>query len=199
VRTDSEIIAESLEEAVGFGDLFERHARAIHRYAARRIGETAAEDVMSETFLVAYERRADFASESGSALPWLYGIATVLLRKHRRLEAVAWKGLLAGRELTAASDLVEELGSRLDAIAAIDALANAIRRMPERDRDALLLYAWGDLDYEGVAQALGIPVGTVRSRLNRARRVLRAASDRSTAPGKEVHRGRVDSASQSAG
>ncbi|HEX4442277.1 MAG TPA: RNA polymerase sigma factor [Galbitalea sp.] len=198
MRTDSELIAESLNQSTGFGQLYERHAKTIHRYAARRVGATEADDVMSETFLIAYQRRANFSLESESALPWLYGIATNLLHKHRRLEAAAWKTLAATHEPAVAPDVAQAIGSRLDAQIAVATLASAICRMPARDRDALLLYAWGDLDYEGVAEALGIPIGTVRSRLNRARRVLRAANDRNPLPEEEVHDGRVDSASQGA-
>ena len=199
MSTDSEIIRRSRDTPAAFAELYDRHAVAIHRYASRRLAE-AADDIMSETFLVAFERRAAFDESATDARPWLYGIATTLLKKHRRQEARAWRGLMAG----GAADRVvvaEGPDDRLDAELGIRRLASAIRRMPARDRDALLLYAWGDLDYEGVALALDVPVGTVRSRLNRARRQLRQASGR-TAPAEEVEHGResgrADSAPQGA-
>lgn len=153
---------------------------------------------MSETFLVAFERRADFDLERDDARPWLYGIATTLLKKHSRLEARAWKGLVAAGAAEVGHDAIEALGSRVDAEIAVHRLAAALARMPARDRDTLLLHAWADLDYEGIAQALAVPVGTVRSRLNRARRTLRALADRGAAPDKEVDHGRTDTASQGA-
>ena len=125
----------------------------------------------------------------------MYGIVTTLLRKHARLEARAWKGIVAAGAAELDRDAIEAMASRVDAEVAIRGLGSAIRRMPARDRDALLLYAWGDLDYEGVAQALDIPIGTVRSRLNRARRTLRAMAGRPT-PTEEVEHGRLDPASQ---
>ncbi|MEO6115645.1 MAG: sigma-70 family RNA polymerase sigma factor, partial [Pseudolysinimonas sp.] len=95
MSTDSEIIRRSQETPAAFAELYDRHAVAIHRYASRRLGE-AADDVMSETFLVAFERRAAFDPAIEDARPWLYGIATTLLKKHRRQEARAWRGLVAG-------------------------------------------------------------------------------------------------------
>ncbi|MEO7720557.1 MAG: sigma-70 family RNA polymerase sigma factor [Pseudolysinimonas sp.] len=187
MSTDSEIIRRSRDTPAAFAELYDRHAAVIHRYASRRIGE-AADDIMSETFLVAFERRADFDESVTDARPWLYGIATTLLKKHRRQEARAWRGLVAGGAAEQAV-AVDGPDGRLDAELGIRRLAGTLRRMKAGDRDALLLYAWGDLDYEGVALALDIPVGTVRSRLNRARRQLRQASGRMT-PAEEVEHGR---------
>jgi RNA polymerase sigma-70 factor (ECF subfamily) len=146
--------------------------------------------------LVAFERRAAFDLERDDALPWLYGIASTLLRKHARLETQAWKGIVAAGAAALDHDAIEAMDSRVDAEAAIRGLASAIRQMPARDRDVLLLYAWSDLDYEGVAQALGTPIGTVRSRLNRARRKLRASTGLRSTLAEEVEHGRLDPASQ---
>ena len=195
---DSDIIGRSRENPAVFSQLYDRHAPTVHRYAMRRIGETAAEDIMSETFLVAFERRADFDDTKEDARPWLLGIATVLLRKHSRLEARAWRGIVAAGAAELDRDAIEALGSRVDAEVAVRALASSIKRMPSRDRDTLLLYAWGDLDYEGVALALDVPTGTVRSRLNRARHTLRATTSRGAALDKEVDHGRTNPASQGA-
>jgi len=201
VSTDSEIIRRSRASPAAFAELYDRHAAVIHRYASRRIGE-AADDIMSETFLVAFEKRESFDDSVDDARPWLFGIATVLLSKHRRQEARAWRGLvadgLAAARTTGGTDRPDD---RLDADREVRKLAAAIHRMPARDRDALLLYAWGDLDYEGVARALDVPVGTVRSRLNRARRQLRQASGRDASAEEVEHgreSGRADAAPQSA-
>jgi RNA polymerase sigma factor (sigma-70 family) len=196
VSSDSDIIRRSRENPAAFGELYDRHAATIHRYAARRAGATTADDIMSETFLVAFERRGDFELEREDAKPWLYGIATTLLRKHARLESRAWKGIVAAGAAALDHDAIEAMASRVDAELAVKALGAAIRRMPARDRDALLLYAWGDLDYEGIGQALAIPIGTVRSRLNRARRTLRADTGLHRTLAEEVEHGRLDPASQ---
>lgn len=198
MSTDSEILGRSRDTPAAFAELYDRHAPTIHRYAARRIGTTVADDIMSETFLVAFERRADFDLERDDARPWLYGIATTLLKKHSRLEARAWKGLVAAGIAELGTDAIEALDSRVDAEIAVRGLGSALRRMPARDRDTLLLHAWADLDYEGIAQALAVPIGTVRSRLNRARRTLHAFADPGTAPDKEVDHGRTDTASRGA-
>ncbi|TFB52067.1 sigma-70 family RNA polymerase sigma factor [Cryobacterium tagatosivorans] len=178
--------------------MYDRYARAVFRYAAGRVGNGHADDIMSETFLVAFERRESFDITIGDARPWLFGIATTLMRKHSRVEAKAWKGLVAHGAAAVPDDAIEAIGSRIDAEFAVKAIAAALRKMPTRDRDALLLYAWADLDYEGVAQALQIPVGTVRSRLNRARRTLRAASHRGSTPDQEVEHGRNNVAAETA-
>jgi len=198
VSSDSDIITRSRDTPAAFSELYDRYAVVIHRFAARRIGGNAAEDIMSETFLVAFERRFTFLSDQDDAKPWLYGIATTLMKKHARLDARAWKGLAAASSAEVHHDVTEAVGSRIDAAASMRRLGSAMNRMPAGDRDALLLYAWGDLDYDGVAAALGVPVGTVRSRLNRARRKLRAASELGIALTLEVEDGRVDSAPQSA-
>lgn len=190
---DAEIVRKSLQSPVAFTELYERHAATVYRYAARRTDRTVAEDIMSETFLVAFERRTSYDSAFDSALPWLLGIATTLAHKHARVEARAWKGLVA--EHNAASvepDNIERLGARIDAAASMGRVSVVMRRMRAGDRDVLLLHAWGDLTYEQIAQALEIPIGTVRSRLNRARRSLRAALDRADARTEEVDHERID-------
>lgn len=187
VTSDSEIVRRSWDQPAAFAEVYDRHAPAVYRYAARRAGIDAADDIMAETFLVGFERRERFDASYESALPWLLGIATILTRKHRGAEARYLRAVAASGP---PANVVQDRDDRLDASLTVRALADAIRRLPARDRDALLLYAWGDLDYEGVALALGVPVGTVRSRLNRARRVLRQSAG--IAPAEEVDRGRVE-------
>lgn len=196
VNPDNEVIQRSLAEPAVFAQLFDRHATSVYRYVAQRLGDHAAEDVMSETFLIAFERRTSFDSAVRDARPWLMGIATRLLRKHLRLEAVAWKGMSADLAAQVVPDLIDQAGSRIDAERLSRRLAKALRRLSVDDRDTLLLYAWTDLDYAAIAIAMQVPIGTVRSRLNRARRILRAAGTHTIE--EETDHGRVDPAPQHA-
>jgi RNA polymerase sigma factor (sigma-70 family) len=181
VSSDSEIIDRSRDTPAAFSELYDKHSAMIHRYVSGRVGAQIADDVMSETFLIAFERRNDFDKTRGDASPWLYGIATTLLKQHARQEARAWKGMVADGQGRVGHNEIEAADSRVDAQREIKRLSSSLRKMHARDRDVLLLHAWGDLDYEGIAQALDLPIGTVRSRLNRARRLLRTATNRGAA------------------
>lgn len=174
MSTDSEIIERSLDEPGAFSEIFERHVRPVGGYIRRRIGADAVDDVLSETFLIAFRRRASFDLAGESARPWLLGIATKVVKNHRAAEARQWRAFEASSaaDAVAAEPPHTASDARLDADAALRALAPRIAALATRDRDALLLYAWGELTYEQIADALGVPVGTVRSRLNRVRRKL---------------------------
>ncbi len=174
VTTDSEIIQRSLQQPAAFADLFDRHARAVNAFATYRVGRHAAEDVLSETFLVAFRRRADFDTDVESAAPWLLGIASRLIRRHRALEARQWRSFAASISQQEHLSLggLEDAMSRLDAEREVEMLRARIAALAPRDRETLLLYAWQGMSYDEVAAALGVPVGTVRSRLNRVRRRL---------------------------
>lgn len=186
---DGAIIARSLEQRAVFAELYDRHERVVYRYAARRLGATHADDITSETFLVAFSRRHAFIG-GHDARPWLLGIATTLMQKHARQEARAWKGMLASDLARVDIDHIERADARLDAKGIARRLGRAIARLPDGDRDVLLLHTFGDLDYAGIGEALSIPVGTVRSRLNRARRKLRAAIAPAIGEDKEENHGR---------
>ena len=197
VSPDNEVIERSAREPAVFAALYDRHATSVFRYAAQRLGDHAADDVMSETFLVAFEKRASYDVTVVDARPWLLGIATRLMRKHVRLEALAWKGMSAELAAQIAPDFIDLAGARMDAQRLTRRLAKALQRLSEIDRDTLLLYAWGDLDYASLAIAMQVPVGTVRSRLNRARRQLRRAAGIETIE-QETEHGRADAAPQHA-
>lgn len=173
MSTDSEIIRRSLGRPEAFAELFDRHARAVNAFAAYRIGSEAAEDVLSETFLVAFRRRADFDLSKDSAAPWLLGIASRLIRRHRAVEARHWRAFAAvvGEDHVSLGGLDEAM-RRVDAERELRALRERIAALAPKDRETLLLYAWQGMSYDDVADALGVPVGTVRSRLNRVRRRL---------------------------
>ncbi|MGP3632933.1 RNA polymerase sigma factor [Streptomyces sp. 24-1644] len=169
---DAEIIAQSLEQPELFAGLYDHHAPDIHRYAARRLGEEAADDITAETFLIAFRTRGRYDTTHRLARPWLYGIAANLIGKHRRTEVRALRALArTGQDPVAAS-----WSERSDDRIAVQApLAGALAGLSPGDRHVLLLVAWADLGYQEVAEALQIPLGTVRSRLNRARRKVREA------------------------
>jgi RNA polymerase sigma factor (sigma-70 family) len=170
--SDAEVIGRSLDEPEAFGLIYDRHAATLLRFLGRRAGARVAEGLVGELFRIAFERRQTFDTSRESALPWLYGIGSNLLLKHRRGEA---RWLRASAQLVATG----EAAGRRAAAAALDArllfprVADAIETLPDGEREALLLFAWEDLSYQGVAEALELPVGTVRSRLNRARAHLR--------------------------
>jgi RNA polymerase sigma-70 factor (ECF subfamily) len=176
-QTDSELISGSRAEPEMFTEIFDRHHGELYRYLRRRIGPGLAGDLAAETFVTAFARRGAYRAQSPDARPWLYGIAHNLLRSHvrheqRRLAAYARHGAEPVADAGALAEF-SLADARADAAAAGTRLAQILARMPARDRDALLLFAWGDMSYAEVAEALDIPVGTVRSRLNRARRQLR--------------------------
>ena len=180
--TDACAIAASLSEPSAFAVVFDRHAASLHRFLARRIEPADADSLLGEVFRIAFERRASFDTSRDSARPWLYGIATNLIARHRRSEARRLRAMasLASRRLdsSADGDVVGDRAARvLDAQQEWATVVDAIGSLPDAERDTLLLYAWEDLSYDDIAAALDIPVGTVRSRLNRARHRLRAVAD----------------------
>jgi RNA polymerase sigma factor (sigma-70 family) len=173
-RSDADLLARGGDEPELIGILFDRYFTVIHRYLERRIGAEGADELSAEVFRVAFEQRRRFLALQESALPWLYGVATNLLLKHWRRER---RHLRALARFRATSDrgnpALEGAEERLDARSARTQLLGALASLPQGDRDVVVLIAWEELSYEEVAAALAIPVGTVRSRLNRARRTLR--------------------------
>jgi len=172
--TDADLIGRSIDDPRAFMPLVERHHRVLFGYLARRVGRDIAEDVTSETFARAFAQRARYDRARLDARPWLFGIATNLLRNHARSE---------GRQLRAYSrhgvqdrthDDDAAVDARVDAKAQSQVLAGALEQLKAGDREALLMFAWNDMSYEDIAASLDIPVGTVRSRLNRARKIVKA-------------------------
>jgi RNA polymerase sigma factor (sigma-70 family) len=173
VDADSTLIELSLREPERFADIFDRHYVEIHGYVARRLGSTLADDLTSECFLVAFDQRRRYDLTRPSARPWLYGIASNLIARHRRAEARQYRALARTDRPHAAE--MEGVAGRLDAQALRGRLADALADIAGADRDVLLLVAWAQLSLEEAAEALGIPAGTARSRLHRARTKTRAA------------------------
>jgi RNA polymerase sigma-70 factor (ECF subfamily) len=159
--TDAEVIAASADNPEAFVALFDRHFDELYRYLARRVGPDLGEDLAAETFARAFDTRRRYFREQVDALPWLYGIAVNLLRKHWRTEERRLRAYAREEARRAA-----EPNGRLDQGSQV---ASLLAGLSAEEREVLLLYAWADLSYEDIAAALGVPVGTVRSRLNRAR------------------------------
>ena len=149
--------------------LYRAHFDAIFHYAACRVGRDTALDVASETFAQAL-RSLESRDPQRDAQAWLFGIATNVLRHHHRAESrrlrAYERAVHIGDGAGSTSDSSDS--RRAELVAALDQLERG-------DRDTLLLFAWADLSYDEIAQAMTIPVGTVRSRIHRARQALRAA------------------------
>ena len=160
---DGNLIADSCRRPEAFRVLFDRHYERVRRYSWARLGP-AGEDVAAEAFAIAFARRADYDTGRPDAVPWLLGIATNLIRRHYRDEQ---------RRLQLLAALGSERPADVSITSPDPAVAAAIGRLHRRDRDVLVLYAVADLTYGEIAAALGIAEGTVRSRLNRARRILK--------------------------
>jgi RNA polymerase sigma factor (sigma-70 family) len=160
-------------DADAFGLLFDRHAKTIYNYCFRRVGSwAAAEDLLSVVFLEAWRRRGK-ELPPGKVLPWLYGIATNVVRNRRRSErryAAALRRLSAAQT---ALDFAPDVDERVDDEQRMAGALELLGSLPRREQDVFALCAWMELSYEDAATALGLPVGTVRSRLSRARRRMR--------------------------
>src|ERR1700760_2148591 len=174
-ESDGAVIAGSLETPGAFGVIFDRHGSTLLRFLARRVDPAEAEDLLGEVFRIAFERRSAFEQERDSARPWLYGIAANLVARHHRSEARRFRAMArvpAGRPLD--EDPAERAVAAADATARWTRVMDAIGTLPEAERQVLLLFAWEELSYDEIALALGVPVGTVRSRLSRGRARLTA-------------------------
>lgn len=157
-------------EPEAFGLLYDRHARAIYNYLFRRCGDwSVAEDLTSVVFLEAYRRRREARIAEGKVLPWLYGVATNVIRNQRRSlrrYSDALKRLPPPDPELGVAGLAAD---RIDAEREMRRVLAVLEQLPESDKDVLSLCLWSELSYEDAAWALGVPVGTVRSRLSRAR------------------------------
>lgn len=189
---DAAVIEVSLRDPDRFALIFDRHAPPIHRYLARRLGRGAADDLVGETFLIAFGKRGSYDTTRPDARPWLYGIATHLVGQYRRDEVRDRRLVRAAVPQPDQHCHADGVAARVSAQAMGAALAGALAGLSPGDRDVLLLVAWEALSYEEVATALAIPVGTVRSRLHRARSKVRAALSApapSTVPREATHHG----------
>jgi RNA polymerase sigma factor (sigma-70 family) len=170
VSSDFELLIRSRADPSAFGAIYDRHARSVYSYLARRVSPQTAEDLFSEVFLRALEaRRRARPHSSGSALPWLYGIARNVLRQQPRARPRS--------ELPEMSDQFEwsTVDARLDAGSLSPELSRVLNGLSDSEREVLLLVSWEQLTVAEAAEALGISAGSARMRLHRARAHAAAA------------------------
>jgi RNA polymerase sigma-70 factor (ECF subfamily) len=172
---DAVIIKRSRQEPEHFAAIFDRYYAQIHGYAARRLGDSLADDVAAEAFLVAFERRNRYDVSCPNARPWLYGIASRLISGHHRSEERRYRALARLSDGEAGYEYADQVAQRVDAQAQRGPLLTALAGLGAGDRDVLLLVACAGLSPDEAGQALSIPAGTARSRLHRARKQIRAA------------------------
>ncbi len=172
-RTDGEQLARRSVER-----MFSDHAQAVFAFASRRLGETAGRDVVGETFRIALENAASFDPARGTPRGWLFGIAANLVRRHWRSEERRVRtAVRAACEQVPVLDPLLRVDDRVDAAREVDQLLALIADLSTTDREALLMFAWDDLSYAEIAEVLSVPVGTVKSRIHRARQLLRAQTN----------------------
>ena len=168
---DAELLRRSVDDSELFEEIFERHYDAILRYGRQRLGHDVGEEIAARTMVIAFDRRAAFDARFRSARPWLFGIATNLIRHHIRDERVHMAALA---RLPIDPDLDDEdTVDRLDADRRRPLLLKALMELRREDRDAFILLAVSGLTYTEIANALGIAEGTVGSRIHRARHTMR--------------------------
>lgn len=171
---DARLIEGSLVDPAAFAGLYDRHAPALGAYLIRRVGSADGETLLGELFRIAFESRDRYQLDRADARPWLYGIAANLVMKHFRTEGRhrrAMERLAIRRDTSPPFD--EQVVGDMAAVEMWPRVAAAINELPERDREVILLYAWEKLSYAEIGEALDIPTGTVRSRINRVRAALR--------------------------
>jgi RNA polymerase sigma factor (sigma-70 family) len=174
VVTDAELVEQSRTgRPDAFVELVDRHARAVHAYLARRAGRATADELLAEVWARAWEAKGTYDVTYPGARPWLYGIARNVLRRH-------WRAMTHAGRIVATTDLFDpwvEADDRLEAARRLGAVIDAVRALSADERDVLLLVAWEQLSPADAALVLGIPPGTARSRLHRARHAVRARLD----------------------
>ncbi|WP_042398298.1 RNA polymerase sigma factor [Streptacidiphilus carbonis] len=159
-----------------FGRIFDRHAKTVYNHLFRRTGDWAeAEDLTSTVFMHAWRRRSETVLDRDSALPWLLGIADRLLsntrRRLRRAEALLHRLVSHDEPVVDHADRVAGL---VDDARRMSEIHRMLSRLPRHEREVVELCVWSGLDQQAAAAALGVAVGTVKSRLHRARRRLKA-------------------------
>jgi RNA polymerase sigma factor (sigma-70 family) len=170
---DAAVIESSWRDPERFAVLFDRHAPHIYRYLARCVDRQVADDLVAETFLAAFAKRDRYDLSYANARPWLYGIATNLVGQHRRDQARQARIRTAAPAEPAVPGHADRVAANVTAQAMRTLLETALASLSPGDRDVLLLIAWEQLTYQEVSRALGIPVGTVQSRMHRARTKVR--------------------------
>lgn len=193
--TDRELwLRASAGDSEAFAGVFDRHREQVRAYCARRSGSLdAADDLVSIVFLEAWRRRTDVELVHDSVLPWLYGVASRTVQRrtrttlrHRRLldrlssHASGSSADPAGDPVLA--DHADEVAARVDDERHLRQVTTALSRLGRLDQEVLLLCLWQELDHASAAIALQVPVGTVKSRLSRARSRLQQSARNDPGP-----------------
>jgi RNA polymerase sigma-70 factor (ECF subfamily) len=178
-------------EALAFGELFDAHARAVYRHGLRLTGDRIlAEDVVSTTFLQAWRLRGRIDADGASLRPWLLAIATNVVRnvnrKHRRDRGLIARMVARDEE----PDFADDVATQLDGERELATVRAAVAALRPAEREVIALCVWAELDYASAARVLGVPIGTVRSRLSRARKRLQRLRGEPEADSRQVHSGR---------
>ncbi|WP_445277046.1 RNA polymerase sigma factor [Streptomyces sp. DSM 41033] len=173
-----------------FAVLYEEYARAVYNHAYRLTGDwSTAEEVLSETFLAAWRTRQAIEPEGDSLRPWLLGIATNKARNANRGRGRRLAFLARRPAPEPVADIADATAGRVDDARRLAAVQRALGGLRRQEREVLVLCVWSGLDYAEAAEALGVPVGTVRSRLSRARTRLRRLTDEELGPAREARGG----------
>lgn len=174
--SDADVIRASLAAPEAFGTIFDRHFPAVNGFCVRRVGMARGQDIAVEVFRRAFESRRIYDVSRLDARPWLFAIALNLVRgAHRSAvsQELAYERL-AQLNVASGQDPAGGIVAAIDAERRLAAVAAALKLLPVEEVEALLLHCWEDLSYAEVARVLGIPIGTVRSRLSRVRHRLYA-------------------------
>lgn len=194
-RSDADLWAMvGKDDPSAFGELFERHTDAVYNHCFRRTGSwSTAEDLTSAVFLDAWRRRHEVEITTESLLPWLLAVANNDVRNQQR---ALWRRRRLVAKLPAAvvaPDPADEAAERVDDERAMQRILTVFRKLTADEQDVLALCVWAELSYADAAVALGVPVGTVRSRLARARQQLRKLTEGNDLGGGTTTRPRVAS------
>ncbi|WP_185084731.1 RNA polymerase sigma factor [Nonomuraea muscovyensis] len=164
-------------DAAAFAQLFDEYARAVYSYAYRVLGDwAAAEDALSLTFLEAWRLKWKIDPDGGSLRPWLLGIATNVVRNMRRAVRRHRDAMARMPRSETVADFADEVAGRIDDAERLAAVRQAYGRLRRHEQEVVALCVWSGLNYAEAAEALGVPVGTVKSRLARARKRLEPGS-----------------------
>jgi RNA polymerase sigma factor (sigma-70 family) len=162
-----------VSSAAGFSAAYRCYGASVYRYAASRLGLDGAEDVPAEVFAIAWRVRAKYSSKAGTVQSWLLGITFNVIARHREAEQ-RWTRMSqdAAAQTTvdrSVSPDLDDVDGRLDATRRRARISSALAQLPRRERDPLLMHIMTGTSYDDISDALGVPVGTVRSRISRGR------------------------------
>lgn len=163
-------------DGAAFGDLYDRMAAQVFRYLARRVGRDSAEELTAEVFAQAWAGRHRYDPSRGDPAGWVFGIVVNVVRRHHRSADRQLRAYAKVPRDRASGDPSDSVPGALDAASELRDTVRSLEQLPALDREMILLRAWAELSYQDIAEALGVDVGAVKTRLNRAR--ARVASTR---------------------